>query len=188
MIRDVEGIFLPFFAGRRLLAYTELASPSCRIVSIDPARPDSQNWVDIVPECERRIQQFAIVGDKIFVTRTDRFSTKIESFALDGRRGEDVSVPLHGSVALSHQTTSADTGLPGTVESEECEIRTCVLDSPDEKWQLSPGAELLIQFGDDGYICLNEFMIMFSRDLGVASCMHSLETRARYEKLLRRQR
>ena len=72
----------------QLLAYTDFAAPNFRIVRIDPVHPDPANWHDVVPESDKRIQQFAVAGDQVFVTRVDHFSTKIEAFGLDGERKE----------------------------------------------------------------------------------------------------
>jgi prolyl oligopeptidase len=108
LLRDIEGHFVPFFARGQLLAYTDLDAPNFRIVRIDPAQPDSSKWTDIVPECERRIQQFAVAGDKVFVTRTERFSMKIESFGLDGTRAENIPLPVCGSASLLNRPARTD--------------------------------------------------------------------------------
>jgi hypothetical protein len=78
------------------------------------------------------------------------------------------------------------TGLPGTVESEESEIRTYILCSPDESWRQPAAEEVFIKFGEEGYISLTRFEIRFSRDgYGLDSCTHTQETKGRYETLQR---
>lgn len=109
LLRDIEGCFVPFFVRGQLLAYTDLAAPNFRIVRIDITDADPAHWHDIVPESNRhRIQQFAVAGDQIFVTRIDRFSTRIEAFGLDGRRKENSAIPPHGTVDLLNPTTASD--------------------------------------------------------------------------------
>lgn len=77
-------------------------------------------------------------------------------------------------------------GQAGTIESEESEIRTFILDSPDRRWQRAAEQEIFIKFGEDGYISLTRFGIRFSRDgFGLDSCVHSEKTKGRYEKLLK---
>jgi prolyl oligopeptidase len=90
LLHAIEGYFAPFFVRGVLLANTDLAAPNFRIVRIDMADPDPAHWRDIVPESDRRIQEFATSGDQIFVTRVDRFSTRIEAFDLDGKRKKDI--------------------------------------------------------------------------------------------------
>ena len=91
------------------MACTDLAAPNFRIVRIDITDPDPAHWHDVVPESDRqRIQQFAIAGDQVFVTRVDRFSTRIEAFGLDGTRQEDILFPPHGTISLVNLTTNTE--------------------------------------------------------------------------------
>lgn len=108
LLQDVEGCFVPFFVRDELLAYTDLAAPNFRIVSIDVADADSARWSDIVPESDRRIQGFAVTSDRIFVTRVDHYSTRVEAFCLDGKPTEGIPVPAYGTVDLLNQTTATD--------------------------------------------------------------------------------
>ncbi len=108
LLYDIEGCFAPFFACGQLLAYTDLAAPNFRIVRIDITDGDTAHWRDIVPESGRRIQQFSVAGDQIFITRIDHFSTWIEVFGLDGKRKQDLHFPPHGSVNLLNQAYTTD--------------------------------------------------------------------------------
>jgi prolyl oligopeptidase len=109
LLDNIEGCFTPFFVRGQLLAYTDLVAPNFRIVCIDIDKPDTAHWRDIVPESNRcRIQQFAVADDQVFVTRIDRFSTRIEAFGLDGRRKQDIAVASHGSVNLLNRTNATD--------------------------------------------------------------------------------
>jgi len=100
LLEGIEGSFVPFFAGGQLLAYTDFAAPNFRIVLIDVADPDPLHWGEIVPESNQRIQRFGIAGHQIFITRTNRFSTTIETFGLDGTRKDDIPVPPYATVDL----------------------------------------------------------------------------------------
>jgi prolyl oligopeptidase len=108
VLHGVEGCFVPFFVRGQLLAYTDLAAPNFRIVSIDLADADPTHWRDIVPESERRIQGFAVASDQIFVTRVDRFSTTVVAFRLDGNPSEGIPVAACGTVDLLNQTATSD--------------------------------------------------------------------------------
>jgi prolyl oligopeptidase len=108
LLRDLEGYFVPFFVRDHLLAYTNFLAPNFRIVYIDLAHPDPAHWRDIVPESDRRIQEFTAAGNQIFVTRVDRFSTRIEAFGLDGSRKDDVCFAACGSLNLLNRTSTTD--------------------------------------------------------------------------------
>jgi prolyl oligopeptidase len=109
LISDIEGCFIPFFIHDQLFAYTDLAAPNFRIVRIDLNDPEPRHWTNVVPESERRIQQFVVTGGQIFITRIDRFSTKVEAFGMDGRQKEDTPFPSHGTVNLLNRTKGAHT-------------------------------------------------------------------------------
>ncbi|MGB8581319.1 MAG: hypothetical protein WCD47_10895, partial [Candidatus Sulfotelmatobacter sp.] len=108
LLRDIEGSFVPFFAQCQLFAYTDFAAPNFRIVRIALDDPDPKHWRDVVPEIDRRIQQFTVAGDRIFVTRIDRFSTEVEAFGIpDGERKNAPCSP-HGTIDLLNPTNRSD--------------------------------------------------------------------------------
>lgn len=107
LLYDIQGCFTPFFTHGQLMAHTDFDAPNCRIVCIETSNADPAYWCDIVPESDRRIQQFAVAGDRVFVTRIDRFSTRVEAFSLDGERKEDIPYPLCGTVTLLNLTTAS---------------------------------------------------------------------------------
>ena len=108
VLQDIEGCFVPFFAHGQLLAYTDFAAPNFRIVGIAFDDPDPEHWRDIVPESDRRIQQFTVAGDRIFVTHVDRFSTQIEAFGIKDGERKDVPFSPHGTIDLLNPTNRTD--------------------------------------------------------------------------------
>jgi prolyl oligopeptidase len=61
-----------------------------------------------VPESDHRIQQFAVAGNQVFVTRIDRFSTKVEVFGFDGERREVPDFPSRGTIDLLNRTNATE--------------------------------------------------------------------------------
>jgi prolyl oligopeptidase len=108
LIQGIECSFVPFFVRGQLLAFTDFAAPNFRIVQIDPVRPDHANWLDIVPESDKRIQQFSVAGGQVFVTRIHRFSTSVQAFGLDGERKEVPQFPSGGTIDLLNRTNATD--------------------------------------------------------------------------------
>jgi prolyl oligopeptidase len=108
LLSGIEGCFVPFFAHGQLFAYTDLGAQNCRIVRIDLSNPSPENWSDIVSESDRRIQQFAVAGDEIFVTRVDRFSTEIEMFNLNDGREQEFAFPPQGTISLFDTANRTD--------------------------------------------------------------------------------
>jgi len=108
LIQDIEGCFVPFFVRGQLFAYTDFAAPNFRVVQIDIASPDPTHWQDVVPETTQRIQQFAVAGDQVFVTRIDCFATNLEVFHLCGERKGETIFSAYGSIDLLNRTTSSE--------------------------------------------------------------------------------
>jgi prolyl oligopeptidase len=108
VVEEIKGCFVPFFARGQFLAYTDFAAPNFRVVRIDLANPDPSSWEDVVPESDRRIQQFAVAGDQVFVTRIDRFSTKVDVFGLDGKQKKSAGFPECGTIDLLNRTNATE--------------------------------------------------------------------------------
>ena len=108
LLRDIKGCFVPFFAHGQLFAYTDFGAANFRIVGVDLDDPDPQHWRDIVPQSDRRIQQFTVAGDRIFVTRVDRFSTEIEAFGIKHGERKDVPFSPHGTIDLLNSTNRTE--------------------------------------------------------------------------------
>jgi len=108
VVEEINGCFAPFFVRGQFLAYTDFAASNFRVVRIDLANPDPSSWHDVVPESDRRIQKFAVAGDQVFVTRIDRFSTKVDVFGLDGKQKKSVGFPARGTIDLLNRTNAME--------------------------------------------------------------------------------
>ena len=108
LLQDIEGSFVPFFVRGELFAYTDYAAPNFRVVRIDVVSPDPARWRDVVPETNQRIQQFAVAGDQIFITRIERFATSIEVFRLHGDGKGEVVFSALGSIDLLNNTMKSE--------------------------------------------------------------------------------
>ncbi len=100
LLKDIEGCFVPFFVKDRLFAYTDFQTPNFRIVHIDLDSPDPAHWKNTVLETSEKIQQFAVAGDQVFVTRVNRFNTNLEAFESYGRRQKELLKSISGSIDL----------------------------------------------------------------------------------------
>jgi prolyl oligopeptidase len=108
LIDDIEATFNPFFVGGKLLAYTDYKAKNFRIVEVDVDDPSPDRWHDVVPESNCIIQQFATVGDRIFVTLPDCYSAKVHSFTLDGKLSDGLECAPYGTVTLHDQPHTKD--------------------------------------------------------------------------------
>ena len=108
LLQDIEGCFVPFFVRGQLFAYTDYAAPNFRVVRIDIVSPEPARWRDVVLETNQRIQQFAVAGDQIFVTRIERFATTLEVFRLHGEGKGEIILSALGSIDLLNSTMKSE--------------------------------------------------------------------------------
>ena len=108
LLGEIEGCFVPFFIKDQLFAYTDFLAPNFRIVRIDISSPDPAHWRDIVPESKLRIQQFAVVGEQIFITRIDRFTTNLQAFRLQGGGKGTPVLSVCGSIDFLNCDSKSD--------------------------------------------------------------------------------
>lgn len=125
LLGEIEGCFVPFFVGHRLVAYTDIAAPNFRIVCIDLNHPETSNWHDLVPETRTRIRQFAIAAGRVFVARTDRFSTGVEVFDVESGRSEVMTVAPHITIDFLNRSGSSNTLFHSHTSISEPAITQC---------------------------------------------------------------
>jgi prolyl oligopeptidase len=107
LLENIKGSFEPFFVQERLFGCTDVNAENCRIVEVDLHGPDPRRWHDIVPETGERIQQVAVAGNQMFVTRVQGFSTKIAGYSLEGDCVEVLDFP--GTVELLNRPSNSRT-------------------------------------------------------------------------------
>ena len=85
LVKDAEYSFGPLLLPERILAITDQSAPNLRIVELRRRPEGDPEWMDLVPESEGRIQQWAVAGDRIFVTYIRRAAIEVSIFDLAGK-------------------------------------------------------------------------------------------------------
>jgi prolyl oligopeptidase len=107
-LEGIEGKFEVFFVHGQLCAYTDMAAPNFRIVRIEAENSNPTQWRDIVPQSDRRIRQYAVAGNSVFITRIDRFTTSLESFSVFDGHNRRFSLNLAGTIDIAGQYNPTD--------------------------------------------------------------------------------
>jgi len=124
IVEGVEGCFLPMFMGNQLLVLTDRKAPNFRVIAIDPAKPEENNWSELVPECGRQIHDCAVVGDSVFVVYVEKCSTRVEIYDRAGQRRGALPCPDMGTVRL----------IPCQPESDKLFYQVTSYARPPEIW------------------------------------------------------
>ncbi len=87
IVRGAEYKFGPLLLqDGRILAITDQDAANFRIMEVRPRRNRQPELVDVVPETDAVIQNWAVAGEQIFVSYVRKLRTETVVFTLDGRR------------------------------------------------------------------------------------------------------
>ena len=124
-VASTDCVLSPLLVPGRVLALTDRDAPNLRIVELRVAR--KTEWVEIVPESDARIHQWAIVGDRVFVSYVRQSRTRVSIFDLSGKKTGEVPVPEDRSFRF----------LGGFAESDELLFEAESFAAPASIWRYS---------------------------------------------------
>ncbi len=79
--------------GNRFWFHTEHDAPLGRVIEVDLAAPDRENWKTVIPEAGQVLQTVSLVGDRFIALYLKDAATQVRSFALDGSSPRQLQVP-----------------------------------------------------------------------------------------------
>jgi prolyl oligopeptidase len=92
ILRNADYSFGPLLLPGRILAITDRDAQNLRIVELR-FRPGAEpEWVDLIPESDSRIQQWAVAGSRIVILAARGMDRHLRIFDLAGRKTEEVIV------------------------------------------------------------------------------------------------
>ncbi len=92
-----HNYFVINIVGNNLLVYTNDDANNYRLVSIDPAHPQKENWKDVIPEKKEKLESATTGGGKLFASYLKDASTRIYQYNLNGSGEKQVPLPGIGS-------------------------------------------------------------------------------------------
>jgi len=96
LVYGVEAHVRMINAGDRFFLLTDYQAPNSRIVEAFPGR-DAAAWKTIIPQGHDVIDDFSIVGGRLFVSRLHDVKTETTIYSLDGRQTGTLAYPGIGS-------------------------------------------------------------------------------------------
>ena len=100
LISGLNSHFNVEFAGDFLIVMTDWQAPKYRILKIDLRDPAQEKWQQIVAPTEDAIQDFALIGGKLYVSYLHNVTSRISIFSLDGKSLGEVELPATGSAGI----------------------------------------------------------------------------------------
>jgi prolyl oligopeptidase len=99
--RSAEYQFGPMLVQARILAITDRDAPNRKIVELRPRKGREAEWLELIPESDYRIQQWAVAGDRILVLRAKNMERRISVFDLAGRKTEEQIIQAEETIRIA---------------------------------------------------------------------------------------
>ncbi len=108
---DLNAEFLPLITGftsksgvvdhinGKFLVRTDLDAPLNKLVAIDPANTNTENWEVVIPESENTLSSVSTGGGKMFAQYMINATTKIFVMDYDGANKTEIALPGTGSAS-----------------------------------------------------------------------------------------
>jgi len=120
---DDAGAFKPLFTdlsthssvvdhyNGRFIVLTDVDAPMYRLVSVDPANPSKENWIELVPESKNLLQGVSTGGGKMFASYLQMATTRIYVMDYDAKNQQEIALPDNTGSAGGFSGKIADTEL-----------------------------------------------------------------------------
>jgi prolyl oligopeptidase len=83
----------------RLLVLTDHGASNYRLISIDPADPDTSKWIDVIPETVELLESISTGGGKLFAFYLKDAATKVIQLDYDGKTEKEITLPAIGTAS-----------------------------------------------------------------------------------------
>jgi prolyl oligopeptidase len=119
IVTDADARFYPRFVDGELWMRTDLDSSNNRVVAVDLAQPSRDRWRVVIPESDDVLEDFTVIGKRIYATYLHDASNRIRVFGRDGTPAGEVDVaPYHSASIRGVGDTEALLTLSGFVTPE----------------------------------------------------------------------
>jgi prolyl oligopeptidase len=126
-VASADCVLSPQLIPGKILALTDRNAPNLCIVELRLCGKKETEWVEIVPETDARINQWLVVGDRIFVSYIRQSRTNVSIFDLSGKKTGEMPVQEDQSIRF----------LGGSAESDELLYETESFADPASIWRYS---------------------------------------------------
>lgn len=100
IVTDADARFYPRYVEGELWIRTDLDASNNRLVAVDLAKPARASWRTIISERDEVMEDFALIGGKIYVTYLRDAANRIRVFNKDGSEAGEVAVPAFSSASI----------------------------------------------------------------------------------------
>jgi prolyl oligopeptidase len=148
-VASVDCILNPQLVSGTILALTDRCAPNFRIVELRPAGKQGTEWVEIVPEDDARINQWEVIGRRIFVSYVRECRTQVFVFDFSGKKHGEVPVREAQTVRLLGNSAESNELL---FEAESFVEPSCIWRYGEASGQQTLWAKKTVPFEGANYV------------------------------------
>jgi len=100
VVNDVKSLFYPSWAGNTLVLLTNWKAPQWHAYGVDPRNPAKENWREVVPEADIKLDSVTPAAGKLVATYLRNASTELKVFEADGKAAYPVTLPGLGTLTV----------------------------------------------------------------------------------------
>lgn len=100
VVNDLNSLFWTAWAGNTLLMQTNWKAPQWHAYAVDPEKPARENWKEVVPESDIKLDVVTPAGGKLVATYLRNASTELKVFEWEGKESYTVPLPGLGTVQV----------------------------------------------------------------------------------------
>lgn len=78
---------------------TDIDAPNYKLVAIDPAKPEKENWTTVIAESKHLLQGVTPVGGKLFASYLQDVSSHVYVYNYNGKQENEIALPGIGSAS-----------------------------------------------------------------------------------------
>lgn len=95
----MDGSFTADVFDQQFYLLTNFQAPRYRILTTPVRDPKPDNWHEVIPETDARLEKFVIIDGQLAVTATEDVVSHLWIYSLDGRRKWEVPMPAMGAIS-----------------------------------------------------------------------------------------
>jgi len=99
IVKTINSCFQGEIAGDTLYLETNWKAPNWRLLAVPLNNPAQENWKEVIPESDSRLEDFRLAGGKIIAQYSHNASSELKVFEADGKPAGEIPLPALGDVS-----------------------------------------------------------------------------------------
>jgi prolyl oligopeptidase len=98
VVNSITACFQGWVAGDTLYLQTNWNAPKWRVMAAPAAKPTQDNWKEIIPEGDARMEAAQTIGGRIIANYSRNATSELKVFTAEGKPDGAIALPALGSV------------------------------------------------------------------------------------------